>query len=686
MANPYQQQVFQRKLIYIGMILVLFTGAWLWRTTLVNAQANALKIREEDRGEVELSGAAARVGALCSQGVLTCILWHNALELQKKNQWNELRLQVEWLTRLQPHFITPWLFQSWNLAYNVSVESDRPADKYYYISEGINLLARGERQNANQPDLRWSTGFYTMHKICISDDTNYQRSLFQLSLIPPHERDPARFWKQNSRGEAEFNWAEFQKFCADHPQLVRRLRIGMHKDSAREKKRLFICEKPEDVVQFLQDNYQVPGLYRVSALPVGVPASSRGWSEKPERPDVHLGQLEGFPVLPPERKGAFDPTALYWAVSALGDDVDAYGVAQSWFAYALEPIPPADKLPGSTQPITDPVRQRKPRNMTTLIFRSYPAQGRRFMAERLQQEGWFDDEGWDITDWFEDSKEYAGKQVKVGGGVKWSLDAWVKAKTAWNRQGEDNHLLPSPTEEANLERLAERFRDEHPGYTVRGPVPPIDVNKLDTAEKKEEYDAAKYLAELAFYQHVSNFLHHYQVALVESQEETVTTRKLFFRAEDQLYLKGNKLAALRTYQKREALPAWKGRTLNPLEAWLELVLLKNEKFRRDENVQEQTAEIQFRYMDLYNTLEGRPVREEVARASGAVPASPATLMMMLPLLPEIRGPFDVEVRDAQGRDLGANIDPRIRYRVMERLNMVPKFKTPPQFQPSSPAK
>ncbi|MFM7149880.1 MAG: hypothetical protein ACKO23_08570, partial [Gemmataceae bacterium] len=220
MASPFQQQVRQRKILYIALILVLFTLSWLWRQNVIAGLAQKLAIREDTRGEVELTGAVVRLGLTGSRGLATCILWTNAIEKQRRNQWNELEVLVRSLTKLQPHFITPWLFQSWNLAYNVSVESDRVRDKYFYVSRGLELLAEGERQNRDHPDLRWSTGFYGQHKVCMSDETNYMRSLFQLSLIPPNERDPARFWKQGEEGPT-FNWAEFEKFCSQHPQLCR---------------------------------------------------------------------------------------------------------------------------------------------------------------------------------------------------------------------------------------------------------------------------------------------------------------------------------------------------------------------------------------------------------------------------------------------------------------------------------
>jgi hypothetical protein len=717
MANPYQQQVLRRKLLYGGLIIALFTGAWLWRTRLVDAQARDLKIREEARGEVELASAAARVATFNLQGLLTCYLWSTANELQKKNRWSELELQVDWLTRLQPHFLTPWLFQSWNLSYNVSVESDRPGDKYYYIAKGIKLLARGERQNANHPDLRWSIGFYTQHKICMSDDTNYQRSLLQLSLIPPHDRDPARFWKKNALSEPEFNYEEFAKFCEDHPQLIRRLRIGMHKDSEREKKRLFVCNKPEEVVAFLQDNYLIPSIYE-KPTSIGEQPWNRGWLEKPAQADKLLDPLERFPVLPPQHPQGFDTAALddqsiqdlqQTKNTAQIDAIDGYTVAEAWYAYAQEPIPKPGELPGSSEDITDPVTQRKPRNMTTLIFRSYPAQGRRFTAERLQQEGWFDDEGWDIRDWFEFSDWYAqskseelrNKLAKVGSGKNWSLDAWTMSRDAWQKHGDANHLLyPTGAAQANMERLAKAFHDNPKHKQERiGPAFKYDKNKYADKKEQDEFFAAQYIEELKFYRQVSNFMHHYYRSKAEADPDTVLARKLFYKAENQLYREGDKVAALSTYETpvQESTPGVKswsnGKALTPLQAWLTLVLRPEPKvqgddkearevfrkdreaFRRDDFIQEQTAEVQLRYLTLVNTMRGGKLREQTAGVMAATPSAPVQLMTSLNLLDTVRGPFDVLMKDADGQFLPPNIDESILRRVMERMHMTPP---PPQ--------
>src|SRR5947209_3727592 len=169
MASPYQQQSFQRKLIYIGLIAALFTVSFLFRRYWVEAKADELALREESHGEVELSGSAVRLMLSGSRGLVVCVLWNEAIEKQKKNQWNELEMLVRSVTKLQPHFIKPWLHQSWNLAYNVSVECHDLRDMYFYITRGLELMAEGERQNRNNPEMRYSIGLYAQHKICQSD-------------------------------------------------------------------------------------------------------------------------------------------------------------------------------------------------------------------------------------------------------------------------------------------------------------------------------------------------------------------------------------------------------------------------------------------------------------------------------------------------------------------------------------
>ena len=99
MASPFQQQVRQRKLLYLGLILVLLTLSVIWRYSVIDGLAERLAVREQSRGEVELTGAVVRLGLTGSRGLATCVLWANAIEKQKKNQWNELEVLARTLMR-----------------------------------------------------------------------------------------------------------------------------------------------------------------------------------------------------------------------------------------------------------------------------------------------------------------------------------------------------------------------------------------------------------------------------------------------------------------------------------------------------------------------------------------------------------------------------------------------------------
>jgi hypothetical protein len=649
---------------------VLFGGAFLWRSYVVDAKAAELSMRETSRGEVDLTSKVLQLSLFGSRGLVTCYLWTSAMDMQKKNQWGQLENTVHLLTKLQPHYITPWLFQSWNLAYNVSVESDRPIDKYYFVTRGVSLLAEGERQNLNNPDLRQSIGIYLEHKIGKSDEKNVMRSLLQLSMIPPSERDPNRVGKK-VEGRWEPIWEEFEKFCKNHPQLCRRLREGIRRDNKREQERQFTCKEAEDVITFLADSQRVPGLYK---------------EPEPSRPDELLAVAERFPVLPPPRtppppQRLFDPNALTYE-SPLNDEIDVNLISRSWYCYSQEPIPDPGEWPGIPKDITDRVHQRKPRYMATLIFRDHPAKAQAFHAQRLQEEGWYLDEGWAIPGWFQQQgdKFSDGSPAVVGKGVKkWSLEAWQAAAKQWQEHGEANKLLfKDDAEEANMEQKG-RFFNASRGIDPSQPPPLLRVEELD-AEERAGWRASRYMFEYRTYRQMSNFPHHYVRSLVEAKEETVAARKSFFEAET-LRLAGSPEQALVKYQEPEALKGWR-----------EKVLLKNRDFRHDDFIQEQSCEYQLRYLGLYNEQYGKQLNRQAAQfflgqlAPHFGGAWPVALLQWEPLVlgekdnPLLGGPFDGD--DDEGKPL---IPPATFMVVLQRMN--PNLFVPPPnpSQPTPPA-
>lgn len=567
MANPYQQQVRLRKVIYIALIVALFTCALFWRTRVVEARANDLELREQSLGDVELTGSAVRLMLTGSRGLAVCGLWWAADDMKRKHEWNKLELLVRSVTKLQPHFLTPWLFQSWNLSYNVAVESDRVKDKYFYVARGIELLSQGERLNKNQPDLRFYMGFYHQHKIGLSDEQNTMRSLFQLSCIAPDQRDPEKLRKRTPSGRAEIDEERFAQFCQKHPMLVRRLREFLR------------CQSPMEVVDFLASNRDVPCRHEEPVA--GVEGTSR---LKPVE--------QQFPALAP-LAGDEEPNP---ARDELEDSYDNYAVARGWFSYSLQCMPPPWNVPALQNPEYDRRKYRMPRYMASHIFRGYPSRAQTYIADYRQKEGWFDRDGWLIKGWFPNNRfptgSQSGREAVVGDDQDWAARAWTRAFEMWRDHGIKNGLYKTPEELKNLDDEAQYYRRE------TGQDPNSRTLELSPERAKDEKFVKSRAAhdQLFWYdQHrsMTNYPHFYFKTQVEMQPQAIQAHKAFHAA-DRLRKEAERDEALKKYM--EGLPIWRD------------LLLKNREFRNDMVVQDDTFEIDQKFRDLLRERKDRQLK------------------------------------------------------------------------------
>jgi hypothetical protein len=72
----------------------------------------------------------------------------------------------DWITKLQPHMVAVWQFQSWNMAYNVSVKFKSHEDRWHWVQRGIELLRDdGLRYNPHETRLYRDLSWLYQHKI-----------------------------------------------------------------------------------------------------------------------------------------------------------------------------------------------------------------------------------------------------------------------------------------------------------------------------------------------------------------------------------------------------------------------------------------------------------------------------------------------------------------------------------------
>jgi hypothetical protein len=136
-----------RQIVYAVAIVLLFTAIYPYTTWLDRIKARK-ELGEATLGEIDTGSFMLKLALIGGfRGMAANILWTRAEELKKAHEWDRLKQTVDLITKLQPHFLSVWTFQGWNLAYNVSAEWDDPADKYDWIKQGIKFIQDGVKKN-----------------------------------------------------------------------------------------------------------------------------------------------------------------------------------------------------------------------------------------------------------------------------------------------------------------------------------------------------------------------------------------------------------------------------------------------------------------------------------------------------------------------------------------------------------
>ena len=168
-----------RKIIY-GLIIVAILGAMIPYTNWLQGVKKDKDLGEAAIGQVDTGSFMLKLALLGgARGIAANVLWTRAEELKREHDWDRMKATIDLITKLQPHFLSVWTFQGWNLAYNVSVEWDAPEDKYDWIKKGIQFLEDGVKKNTRSPDLIWDTAWTYYHKLGFADESIILRRLFR---------------------------------------------------------------------------------------------------------------------------------------------------------------------------------------------------------------------------------------------------------------------------------------------------------------------------------------------------------------------------------------------------------------------------------------------------------------------------------------------------------------------------
>jgi hypothetical protein len=121
------------------------------------------------------------------RGLISNLLWIRANDLQQDDKFFEAVQLANWITELEPHFPQVWLFQAWNMAYNISVKFKDFPDRWRWVERGIALLRDdGLRYNPNDVLIHRELSWFFQHKMGANlDDANmYYKQQWALEMKP----------------------------------------------------------------------------------------------------------------------------------------------------------------------------------------------------------------------------------------------------------------------------------------------------------------------------------------------------------------------------------------------------------------------------------------------------------------------------------------------------------------------
>jgi hypothetical protein len=100
------------------------------------------------------------------RGLAVDLLWARADHLQEEGEFFEAQTLSQWITTLQPRFQKVWAFQAWNLAWNIAAATQVPAERWGWVSRGIELLrSRGIPLNPRAANLYFELAWIYQNKI-----------------------------------------------------------------------------------------------------------------------------------------------------------------------------------------------------------------------------------------------------------------------------------------------------------------------------------------------------------------------------------------------------------------------------------------------------------------------------------------------------------------------------------------
>ncbi|HEY1490377.1 MAG TPA: hypothetical protein VGF90_04990, partial [Verrucomicrobiae bacterium] len=185
--NPRAKKIL---LLLLAAILLVGSGQMQKALNRDREQLGLTRMNALENAPPVLAFTTVALGGF--RGLIANALWIRANDLQNDDKFFEAAQLASWITDLEPSFAQVWLFQGWNMAYNISVKFKDFPDRWRWVERGIELLRDGGlRYNPDSVDIFRELSWFFQHKMGqnLDDANGYYKQQWAGEMTPlfgPH--------------------------------------------------------------------------------------------------------------------------------------------------------------------------------------------------------------------------------------------------------------------------------------------------------------------------------------------------------------------------------------------------------------------------------------------------------------------------------------------------------------------
>ena len=225
-------------IVCCGLLAIMLMTAGTYVMPEINQQRRDLQLTYSANVNRNLPPQIAFTQAALGsfRGLAVDVLWARATQLKQDGKYYEAMQLSDWITKLQPRFPQVWAFHAWNMAYNISVATHTPRERWMWVQAGIRLLRdEGIPLNPNSPRLYKELSWILLHKVGQFSDEMHFYYKPQLAYewhgilgAPPEgtTEDVLNWFKPIADADAAITEAE-----ADGTKLVDPIKLIVDQDS-----------------------------------------------------------------------------------------------------------------------------------------------------------------------------------------------------------------------------------------------------------------------------------------------------------------------------------------------------------------------------------------------------------------------------------------------------------------------